>query len=793
MILSVCISYLIPFCLYFYFQTSPSSIYKLIIPNGNASQFIKKIIKEYNTKLSNPAEHYENYRTDYVIGRAFNLQIYSQKKNSVSEINEQYILNNDSTENVTEVTINQLLFYYSESQVYVRTMRNSRNVIKRYIDYSFPLKMAKNLCELKNTLKNSTTNLLGNEHKSTRKYIEPERMKCEPVYIEQNEVNLRENASIRRLKCFKGITNIRVAYSTFCIKFKIGFTENNYFEIIRHLNEINEGNVEIKTTDDNLQTEDENYDSYALSIEGDEEVLNELDQQFFDMLENCMKNKSSELTVDFSFRNSENFYSYTEFRLMQKKKLLYTFTERPTLKEILEHLGLKVAIEPVEDFKSYLNSIKVEYGTDNSKKLLNLIEGNIYYENQQFWRLSTPTQGTKWYCIQDDYFRKIETEKYHCLNKYLMPLEHEAQLPHAWEWSKISEMTSKIEDPKRSNSESTGPSTSCKRKATNKLKIVNKKKIKFDNEKIYNEKYLKTEGFIIGDRSTQNTIEVFDLMFSSNSTPKHYYLYHVKKDFRNTMRVACGQLLDAIDVTRGAIQSKDNSFLLNFFNTLRASEYYKDNLQNFDILQDFGNFKKIFEGNNYTFVCALQTNKYFRSSSKYTELSTLFLDCTERWERRSLHLEKLIRYKVIAQDLIKFFDEITKIDSSNYGKIAEGLCGDKNIDKMLLSEKIIGMLKNKGYINKRNEVNQKLSYATQKAFIESFDEEDVNGTLKKECCTQLFRLLGPYRTLFPSLPAKLNLIRTVEIVTTKYGKKMLICDIFGKKKTEAEKPAYGTA
>ncbi len=75
------------------------------------------------------------------------------------------------------------------------------------------------------------------------------------------------------------------------------------------------------------------------------------------------------------------------------------------------------------------------------------------------------------------------------------------------------------------------------------------------SEKDYNKSYSTENGFIVGDRITVKYIELFDLMFQdqkSNST----FLYHVKKDFGQTTRVACSQVMNCAKVIGCIMQGK---------------------------------------------------------------------------------------------------------------------------------------------------------------------------------------------------------------------------------------------
>lgn len=783
---------------------------------------IKDLIDAYN-KYVDKDEQYHDAEIPARSDKKFNLKMYKQVAKSKNKLWEHYNID------VHNVDANAVLFYYYYSEeegkekekkevneegekdsevsgrsfIYARTINQGWRVIQRNIDYTFSKKIAENILSEDGGSMYDETMLFGKERKIKRHLKEPTRTDSSKPAIGLGFTSeLRTNASVRTIPTFKDslrvptgkiAVNVTLSY----IKFEKIFGEEVYFDLIEHLNDI-VNDKEVKTTAGTIQCRTDAYDHCIQTID-DVDNLKDLENEMIKELSNCFYSKNDvDLSFEFSYKVFDDFYLTHEFDLYYEGQILCEFSERPSLSDIFNILSDHVKKEKDETFENILNSTKIAFEPNGKnrifRKLMEFIEGDIYFDERIYWRLST-----KWYILNDDYCRKtneiflnnLKDEK----QKYLISLDDKLrQLPLPWLWpEKVKTTENTIETENKEEEDSNKKKTRKRKSKKNENEKTNddeskkkEAKIRIDHEGIYNKKYACVPGYFVGDKLTTANIELFDILFTKfnvNGEPLHHYIYHVKNKFDGNARVGCAQVLDSMSLAIGALNSRKNKHLDNYYNYVRNTKEYKDKPTNElpYILQRLDNLKRVFLKKKCTFVYAVQTNKNLQNTNEFTDFSILFKKYEVRNTRKSFHLEKLIQSNIVLEKFSGYFKYIKNGDEIFKG-FARGFGCKLNTSRIEISRRIVKMLIDEDYVDSQGyKINYKLSHVNEKEFINNFKKSKVyKWVFEKELCVPLFDLLGPYRTFFTSVTAKIQLNRVIELAKANEIN-FKICEILGGK------------
>lgn len=420
---------------------------------------------------------------------------------------------------------------------------------------------------------------------------------------------------------------------------------------------------------------------------------------------------------------------------------------------------------------------------------MDFIEGDIYHDGRVYWRLST-----KWYILHDNYCRKISEQFLNNLkeSKRLISMNDQIQLPIPWLWSKKDKTENG--DPAAGEQVNANKKKCRKRQSKENVNVSThagsvqkpEKKKKVDHEFIYNCKYNDKPGYFVGDHLTEGNIELFDILFTKSNAkgePSHFYLYHVKHGFDTAARVGCAQVLDAMNIGAGALNSQNDSHLKNFYDHVWTKKEYADKpIDSIPfVFRNLYNFKKVFEKKKSTYIYAVQTNKNLQNSKDFTDLSILFKPHKIRESKRNLHLEKQILTNVLPEDLSCFFKKYIDNGEKVCKEFAKEF-GEPKLSQKEVCKRITKLLVDEGYVDAiQNKVNPKLLYATKKDFTRNFQESNQNNWIfEKKLYLPLYNVLGAYRTLFRSVAAKMHVNRLIEMAKVN-DIAFKICEILGGK------------
>jgi stress-induced morphogen len=689
--------------------TSEAIIEKIVNKYNNKNSHAK-YLREMPTKIPKVNEHSEDEQ--------FKIMIYIQKFEGSSRLLENYGIS------FVLKTFNAVIFHYKTDCVYVVSKGSGWRLIQSYVDYEFPQKVAARILSEKGRISFADKQLLGNARSvnTILKNDEPTDRLAIAVLCTKFTARLRPKASILKFDCFKNkrnsfkqakqIADVKVEIGFGSVRFRREFEVEDFFLILEHLNKIDRGDKTF-TTDGQEENSSKAFYRYLQKVPPSKE--DELNLFLVKKIQDDVQNHKTSCLEHFDLchKYTEEFTYGSEYTLYYNKNFVKKFSKAPSFESILMNLrteekckSLRKKNCSIENFGKKLCNVRISFKQMNeeiiSAKLLDYIEGNIFFEDQFYWRVMT-----KWCCVSEDYLKSVQKAFVDLLNKHLMD---EKEIGYLWKpWNhKVSE--------------------------TN-----------------YNKSYSTENGFIVGDGITVKCIELFDLMFQdqkSNST----FLYHVKKDFGRITRDACSQMINSAKVIGCIMQGKSAKP-----DTIEeAYEKYmknqkKEELPNF--MSTCDKFKQALE--KPTLVFAVAPNAKLGPKACQLSIEHMFSDMREREKSRSLHLEKKLKDKIFA---IEIETQLKKIEEKHYKEIANILCETNEDDEgkvsYILSVKIVDELKQENYIDSNGEVTSKLLYCSKGNFeLPSFKEK---FSLNKV----IYDILSPYFSFFDSLIAKLEVIRT---------------------------------
>jgi hypothetical protein len=700
-----------------------------------SEEVIKKIVNSYNNK-NRKAEYKKESSTEIIQLNmqkqfGFQIMIYTQKYGGSSRLLKKYGIH------FVQNTCNVVIFHYNSDCLFAVTKGAGWRLIQRYVDYDFPQKVAARILSEDGRKSFTDRQLLGNARSvnKTLKTDEPTDPFAAPSICTKFTARLRPNASILELKCFKTIkkslayVSVEIGFGS--VRFKKEFEVEDFFLILDHLNKIDKGEKTL-TTDGGEEKQSEAFYRYLHKVSPvDEDKLNTiLVERIRDGIQNNKMNYIQQF--DFCHKYADSFSYGSKFTLKYNNHIVKRFRNAPSLENIFNYLQTAEKCKAlhnkncsIEKYRKRLCNVKISFETDKDiirSKLLDYIEGYIFYDNQYYWRVMT-----KWCCVSEDYLKLIQIKFVKLLNKRLIGPDELGRLDEPWKNE--------------------------------------------DEEDDYNKKYASKNGFIVGDKSTVKTIELFDLMFHDQESNLSF-LYHVKKGFGQSTRDACSQVINCANIIRLSMQGNSNQLDI----IKEAYEKYSKNWKH-EIRPDFisscDKFKRALE--RAIFVYAVAPNLKLRSKTSQLSINHYYGNQKKRKESRSLHLEKNFKSKIFANDISSL---LKQKGEKFYKKIAESVCetkkeGERNLCQ-ILGEKIVDKLKDENYIDSKGEVTSKLLYCTKKSFKLSCFERNAAQN------ERIFYLLSPYLSFFDSLGAKLEVIRTCkELAENEFDNKFKIFEIIG--------------
>lgn len=431
---------------------------------------IKFIVDEYNegrnSNISDTKSSFEEMYVDhepvvkpedeeYFNGDSFSVKVYVQKVARKIPLLHSYGIKEKA------ITIHSLIFHYREAELFAVTTNQAWNVVQWCSDFDFPDIIAARILSKDGESRSTTKALVGTE--LTRNTTHKQQKKTNPhdvlTLCTRYTTDLRDNASILRLSCFqknntstkhtdeengeddekkeeeekvaqstKPFNKIKLAKVTVSvgnIRIHKRFSTSDILSILSILSEIS-NDKETYNLNDEIEQNSTAHKKYLTTVHS--ERADELNLQLSKIIHDAIAddNKMAELeNFQLCHKHTSDFFSGYDFKLMFRGDEIKTFSETPTIKEIVvelrDELGEVSANSSDRAFLQRLNNAKICYKFRNKEKkpekLLNFIDGLLtdVIDSTVFWHVMG-----KWCQFQDGYIHLVHNQFKKILNDYLL-------------------------------------------------------------------------------------------------------------------------------------------------------------------------------------------------------------------------------------------------------------------------------------------------------------------------------------------------------------------------------------
>lgn len=651
-----------------------------------------------------------------------NVLVFARTSECQSSLIKYYIeLGTPDLKKYSTSTIHVAEFRFCKNTVYAITWGNAWTLVRTYRDSEFPPIVAARLLNEEGMDRRISKLLFGNNAEEYALHRKPQATSPleGAIMVTSFTAKLRSKSSIRHAAkhTFSHKQNdkdtskektvyVEIKYGS--VRFKTNICYEEYDGIIQHLDKIYRGES-TTTTDGREETKTNAYRNHILKCDSlmqeelNTELLKKIELYLYDRSHHNQKDSLDEFEL--MHKQADSFLLGNDYRILMGRKW-YQFLKRPSLTEVLDQLSAKVFNgEPTPDFVGKFKQINFSFKSSDSElmksKLFSLIEGNVVHEDHAYFRFL----GT-WFFINKDFNRQVQVEFLDVLKNCLLPSNDVATLKRCW-YSNYDELK-------------------------------------------YNMLCSKDDGFLFGDRLVVNSIELFDLLQKIGS---HTYLYQVKKNFDQNMRVACAQIEDAARMLNNYFNDRNKQFLEELFKKI-STKYDKleHNMPSYiDELEKFKN--TLDKPKKVRFVLAVGLNDA---------------------RSRSLHEEKKLKRNIKISDIssmLKINPNILKTSKQDPRKSLKSLAAH-----------IFNLLIHKNYVVKESE---KQGYTTSKLFWTTENNFDIGESYN----TKLYNSLrnNNYISKFPSLVARLRINKAKKVVED-LGYSFKICEINCSKEIDSDIP-----
>lgn len=582
-------------------------------------------------------------------------------------------------------TVNTIVFLYNKESIYAITSGSGWSPVHKNVDQHFPSKVAAKLLSNKGMHAQNQKPLLGKIKTNHLELKKPERTDplTDPILLLKYTAKLRDDASIRALECFRGrkAVNVTIGYGLVRFETELDVNEMYLHSIIGHLDRIDKNMITYTWPEKNPENGTNAFVKYTQEVPTEEDLDGDLRHILEDFLNDGEKMNLHSFEF-FSNDKLDSFRNATVFKISfgkYQKNITVDSYETPTLIELLETIRQD---SDIVDNAILLNNIRIRHNIPGNKftspkPLLSYVEGSLLKNGTIYFRAFN-----KWYFLCEDFIRHMQNKFVRNLNTYL--IDSQVFLKHPWDG------VGKEED--------------------------------------YNELYRNEPGFLVGDKQLIHNIELFDLLFYDEKS-KTTYLFHVKKGFDQSTRVACAQMVHSANMLQYLLagQESHSGQLKMIYNKMKSTHDLDDSRQ---FLNSFEDFKKIFSNPVYVYAVSDKSKKGSRSLKQETEM---------RERLTQLDIEELLRNENPAR---------LRLLSNMFNVAYES--------KLLATEIYNGLVREKYVSEKDQYVTCKLICSTKKYFF----NKSTNAS--KEIRDILFKLLARYHSQFPSIGAKMSFNKLID-------------------------------
>ncbi|KAK7603872.1 hypothetical protein V9T40_003871 [Parthenolecanium corni] len=539
-------------------------------PTKSLSDIVEDIIANHNSKIKRGKNSDNGYcKGVESVLNGYSFKTYSYCKTTISNI----ALQTQANPNYTQ-TSQFILFFFQEEprrRIIALTSGQAWSVVRPYIDYGFPVKIAEKVADPENMIQLVRRCLFGpNTREDILHPSAYELYKRSNLYhlVESFQCNLKRDSSLFLLinsmehvdRCL-----IKVTQGLFRIERQIAI--ENYPDIFNLLVKYVEedpmyGSVRVEKADPKFE--------FLHFLQAARLSKKHLDGLLIKYIFSRWIKKEEPL-VDVRHKNLKDFLFSNSFEIKIGSEYEEIGSNPPEIQDILEIIGTDDEEQFTEAFLKGKLKFTDLYYTEHKDSIIDYIEGQVYDAGEMYFKIKK-----MWYVLEADYLALLWADFKNLIENDLIAQNDEWQLPHPWQGKKGGE-----------------------------------------KEDVYNRTYLKLaeDGYLMFDQICPNNIEPCDILkYNENAV----YLYQVKEKFGQDTRVACSQIMSAATMIRSALATHQPSNYLEILwhkATDTNSEGWRNDVKRQMEALGKDNFMSIFRDRKIVFVYAYlpEPNKDFLS------------------------------------------------------------------------------------------------------------------------------------------------------------------------------------
>lgn len=493
---------------------------------------IENIIKKHNEQRKD-----ENNDEGYVLDNEFTGKDYSFKYYSYTKISTSVIAKQSQCSPKETKTNSFLVFLYRHqpsARIIALTSRSAWLVVRPYIDYSFPVKVAEKVCNPKKIIQITRRCLFKSDaHESLVRPYECELYKTLNLYylVESFKCDIKDNSKLfkviqskikkhkkretdnkkSRIKNnnIKGKKKPDFGLDRYWIQVTTGLLrigrrlriQKDYPDILNLFATYMEGKS--TTIDDTEEKKDPAFE--FLHWLHPVQLKKKFDKLFIERIFSLYKQKKEIVNVHVRHKHLEDFLCSHSFEIeIGSSHIQEIGSKPPTIEQIIGEIPNTTE----QEFTQAVQESKLRFTNQASElceeKIIDCLEGELCVEDNVYFKIRK-----MWYVLEWDYLALLHDDFIKVIKNVLIEKNTEWWLPRSW----------------AGNS-------------------------KGEKEETYNRSYASDKGYLVFDQICPDNIELCDILKYTNDA---LYLYHVKEEFGQHTRDACSQILNAATVIRSAI------------------------------------------------------------------------------------------------------------------------------------------------------------------------------------------------------------------------------------------------
>ena len=332
-------------------------------------------------------------------------------------------------------------------EIFAITSNDAWQVIVKFRDYSFPIKIAKKVVdpELSTSDSKHIAGLKNSSSETYREGISAQRNEIQSTWqiFKTFSSHFKLGSSMYSLEVFNPMMNrkisVQIKDGSILINHEMGMAA--YEEIVEHFGKIDRGEKTFIEVDGRPQEEKDDpafrYLEYIQRVRG--EVLEKLNIRWMEIIWIHFQSGASSQSITFVHRYYRDFYGSSLFELKHQDGIHYEWHHRPSFLEVCK--ALKEILPPVksaEEFSKELDKVKIKYDKKAGfHPIKEFFQGEVKFEKEMYFR-----NDGAWFQSRVEHLALLQRSFFDLLSTHLLRPNESGYLQKPWiakeEWASFS-------------------------------------------------------------------------------------------------------------------------------------------------------------------------------------------------------------------------------------------------------------------------------------------------------------------------------------------------------------------